>query len=149
FTYLRGIAFLPSPTAAGGAGDLIVSDEHTIKRISLQTKQVTTIAGQSNTGFVDGECSKALFNNPFGVAIDFDENILVADWGNQCIRKITLATSTVTTLAGSGGVQGNTDGTLLTAKFTHPFGIAVAPGSACFIAPILLLMVVCCIVFSG
>eukprot|EP00811_Abedinium_folium_P035920 NODE_8674_length_1477_cov_7.340000.p1 GENE.NODE_8674_length_1477_cov_7.340000~~NODE_8674_length_1477_cov_7.340000.p1 ORF type:complete len:363 (-),score=18.95 NODE_8674_length_1477_cov_7.340000:299-1387(-) len=53
-----------------------------------QDGTVTTLAGSGDRGFVDGQGGAARFSNPSGVAVDSAGNILVADVGNHCIRKI-------------------------------------------------------------
>jgi len=69
----------------------------------------------------------ATFSSPSGVAVDSDDNVIVADTGNNLIRKITIAadgTATASTLAGSG-----TPGALnlvgVLAEFNAPKGVAV------------------------
>jgi hypothetical protein len=41
------------------------------------------------SGYKDGDGENALFNKPAGMAIDANDNIYVADTGNNAIRKIT------------------------------------------------------------
>jgi hypothetical protein len=48
----------------------------------------------------------------------------VADTGNSTIRKIAIATATVTTLAGTAGITGGGDGTGATARFQTPAALA-------------------------
>ncbi len=66
---------------------------------------VTTIAGNDNTGYVDGKGSSASFSSIWGIALDPSGNIYVSD--NYYIRKVT-SDGTVTTLAGNS--NGNTVG---------------------------------------
>jgi sugar lactone lactonase YvrE len=73
-------------------------------------------------GSADG--TPGTFNAPFGVAIDSAKNLYVTDTTNNTIRKITSA-KVVSTLAGSAGLSGNTDGTGSAARFNFPVGIAV------------------------
>ena len=47
----------------------------------------------------------------------------MADQDNDTIRKLVVATGEVTTLAGSPGVQGSTDGTGAAALFRYPAGV--------------------------
>jgi streptogramin lyase len=68
--------------------------------------------------------STAQFNSPFGVAVDANGNVYVADTFNNTIRKITPA-GVVSTLAGLAGSSGDSDGTGSAARFNSPFGIAV------------------------
>ena len=86
---------------------------------------VTTLAGTAGpSGSADGTGADARFNTPNGVAVDGDGNVYVADTSNQTIRKITPA-GVVTTLAGTAGAMGVTDGTGPDARFYNPFGVAV------------------------
>ena len=115
---------LPTGVACDGSGNVYVADygNHRIRRIVAATGAVSTLAGGTR-GYVDGTGTAAQFNLPTGVACDGSGNVYVADYGNQCIRKIVVATGAVTTLAGSV-TQGSADGTGSAAQFTYPSGVA-------------------------
>jgi len=52
---------------------------------------VKTIAGiKGANGLVDGQPSEAQFSRPFGIAVDANQNILVADFQNNVIRRINF-----------------------------------------------------------
>ena len=51
--------------------------------------QVSTVAGGGTPGYADGNRSAALFDTPCGVAVMSDGSIIVADTGNDRLRKIT------------------------------------------------------------
>jgi sugar lactone lactonase YvrE len=89
---------------------------------------VSTLAGDGDESYADGTGTAARFNRPWGVAADGKGNLYVADSGNNCIRKIVIATGAVTTLAGDGTV-GYRDGTGTVAQFNNPWGIAVVGGN--------------------
>ena len=72
-------------------------------------------------GATDGTGIAASFNLPIGITTD-GVNLYVADYLNNKIRKIVIATGVVTTLAGSG-TAGVADGTGVTATFSNPWGI--------------------------
>ena len=84
---------------------------------------VSTIAGTSSAGHIDGPGSSARFDNPSGVAVDRQGNIYVADYDNHCIRKID-PNGNVSTIAGTGS-PGHTDGPGTSARFNYPSGVAV------------------------
>ena len=82
--------------------------------------KVTTIAGRAGVpGFRDGTLSESLFNNPRGLCLDGEGNLLVADDWNHRIRKIDFDRGIVTTIAGGKG--GFVDGNALEeARFKFP-----------------------------
>jgi hypothetical protein len=85
----------------------------------------TLLAGQSGqTGYQNGAGNQALFNDPIGLAVDSSNNVYVADYGNNLIRKITSG-GVVSTLAGQANVAGYIDGPAGKALFNVPRGVTV------------------------
>jgi len=107
-----------------GDGNLVVADScnHCIRLVTPQG-QVSTLAGTGKKGYKDGNGTDAQFNEPFGVAVETNGNILVSDKLNHCIRKITPQ-GQVSTMAGSGK-KGYQDGEGTDAQFNEPCGVAV------------------------
>lgn len=108
------------------AGNAYVVDNgsSTIRRIT-PAGEVTTLAGGVFTnGSADGTGSAARFNFPTALAIDASNNLYVSEPVSRTVRKVTLA-GVVTTLAGSAGLTGTTDGTGSAARFTEPAGLTV------------------------
>ena len=88
-----------------GAGNLFVADSnnHVIRKIVIATGEVSTFAGSDGQrGTDDGIGSAARFYQPKGLAVDPAGNLYVAEYGNNSIRKIVIATAEVSTFAGSG-----------------------------------------------
>eukprot|EP00040_Diaphanoeca_grandis_P028063 m.161136 g.161136 ORF g.161136 m.161136 type:complete len:72 (-) comp31213_c0_seq1:79-294(-) len=50
---------------------------------------VSTFAGSGNNAMTNGVGTAASFDRPMGIAIDSEGTFLVADFINNCIRKIT------------------------------------------------------------
>ena len=106
---------------ASDGTNLYVTDfrNHMIRKIVIATGVVTTFAGSTTSGSADGTGASARFKTPDHKTTD-GTNLYVVDQQNNTIRKIVIATGAVTTLAGSAGSQGSTNGTGSTARFKYP-----------------------------
>lgn len=103
---------------------VFVADEGNdrIRRIE-PNGEVTTFAGSGVEGFLDGDSQNAMFFEPKALDFDSRDNLFVADWGNNRIRKIT-SSGDVSTIAGNG--QGSySDGNALEAGISGPIGLTV------------------------
>jgi sugar lactone lactonase YvrE len=92
--------------------------------------KVSTLAGSTESGDVDGQGASARFNWPFGIALDKDGNLYVTDSFNHKIRKIT-PDGIVSTLAGSTG--GYKDGAGTNAQFGSPMDVATDGGGNVYV----------------
>ena len=71
--------------------------------------RVTTVAGDGNEGFLDGDSDEAQFSRSLGnVDVDSSGNVYVADTENYVIRKISTSQE-VSTFAGTGNGWGDND----------------------------------------
>jgi len=123
FNGLKGIA--------GDGTNLYVTDSgnHTIRKIVIATGAVTTVAGSAgHVGNADGTGAAARFNQPYGIAIGGGA-LWITDRGNHTIRRLTLASGAVTTVAGTAGSPGTADGTGAAARFSALTGIAYDSGT--------------------
>ncbi len=125
----------PCGVAVDAAGNVYVADTgNATIRVITPGGVVTTLAGSAaSRGSHDGTGSAALFNQPTGIAVDSVGNVYVADALNATIRKIT-SSGAVTTLAGSAGVRGETDGAGAGARFNYPCGVAVDAAGNLYVA---------------
>jgi len=84
------------------------------------------LAGDYNqSGSADGVGAAARFDTPTTLVADGQGNLYVNDSHNLTIRKIMVATGEVTTIAGSPGEYGYTDGVGKAARFVFPYGMAL------------------------
>jgi len=121
--------FTPSGVAVDSVGNVIVVDQdnETIRKVT-PAGVVTTLAGRAGSpGTANGAGSVARFSDPAGVAIDPSGNIYITDQDNDVLRKINTS-NVVSLFAGSFGNSGTTNGSLTSARFNDPRGIA-ADGS--------------------
>ena len=94
---------------------------------------VFTVLAGGTKGTKDGTGSAAQFSAPCGLSIDGAGNVFVADRANHLIRKISRD-GVVSTLAGSPGNYGDTDGTSDTASFREPVATAVDTSGNVYVA---------------
>jgi DNA-binding beta-propeller fold protein YncE len=123
----------PFGIAIDSKGNVIITDSGASNRIRRITPQgnVETLAG-SDEGYADGNALQAKFNTPSGIAIDYDDNIIIADTSNNRIRKLDKK-GEVTTIAGSG-IAGYKDGAAAEAMFDAPIGVAIDEQGNLFVA---------------
>ena len=125
----------PSGLAVDCYGNIYITDtgNNTIRKIAPDGSLSTLAGANGAPGSADGQGADAHFNGPFGIAVDLDGNIYVADQGNSTIRKIT-ADGTVTTIAGKAGDPGSTNGVGAAAQFSFPAGLAVDDDGNLYVA---------------
>jgi gliding motility-associated-like protein len=91
--------YYPKGLGVDATGNIYVADNsNNLIRKVTPAGVVTTIAGNGNTGFTNGNGRSASFNSPTGVEADAAGNLYIADAGNNAIRKMTPA-GVVTTFA--------------------------------------------------
>jgi sugar lactone lactonase YvrE len=99
------------------------SNNFTIRKIVITTREVSTLAGTAGAvGSTDATGAAASFNNPQGITTD-GTNLYVADSNNSTIRKIVITSGMVSTIAGTALAAGSADGTGSLARFNTPVGI--------------------------
>ena len=131
--------FSPSSVTIDQTGNLYVADSynHRIRKITAATGIISTVAGNDTYGFTGdgGAATSASLYIPMGVAVDNAGNLYVADSSNGRIRKITMATGVITTVAGnnSSGFTGD-GGPATSASLQYPAGITIDSAGNLYIA---------------
>jgi uncharacterized repeat protein (TIGR01451 family) len=118
--------FFPTGIALDSTGNIYVTEQlgYTIRKIT-PAGVVSTLAGTFGvSGSADGIGNGASFYYPCGIAVDSAGNVYVSEILNQTIRKIT-PTGVVSTIAGTAGVSGSTDGPGAVARFSNPADLAI------------------------
>jgi trimeric autotransporter adhesin len=123
--------------AVDGAGNIYIADydNNRIRKVTVSTGIISTVAGNGTAGYSGdgGAAINAELDNPSGVAVDGAGNIYIADYYNHRIRKVTLSTGIISTVAGNGtaGYSGD-GGAAINAKLYFPYGVAVdGAGNIC------------------
>ena len=68
---------------------------HRIRKVTVSTGIITTIAGNGGTGSYSGDggpATSAGLYYPNGLTLDSTGNVYIADTGNSRVRKVTVAT---------------------------------------------------------
>ncbi len=117
-------------------GQLYIADPtaNTVRVLDLATSTLATVAGANAAGFVDGPTGQARFSSPTGLVL-IATLLYVTDTGNDVVRVVDLAQSTVSTLAGAQGAGSDVDGPLASARFVGPTDLAAVTGGLVLLEP--------------
>ena len=109
-----------------------------IRKINTSTGIITTVAGCSDTiGFAgdSGLAINAKLNSPEGIFTDSIGDIYFTDAGNGRVRKVTISTGIITTVAGIDSAGYNGDGILaINAELNAPSGLCLDKSGNIYIA---------------
>jgi sugar lactone lactonase YvrE len=111
----------PIGIAVDPRGNIFVADTYN-DRIRLITTdgQVSTVAGHGTPGYADGDRNMALFDSPCGIITTAnDGSLIVADTGNDRLRKITP--------------DGNVTTLTITDDLSSPLGLAFSHDSFLYV----------------
>jgi len=132
---LTAVGLSPHGVAADKRGNVYIVDEFDVVLKASPGGTFTRIAGSlHNCGNLTclgdgGPATSAFLLDPYGVAVDAQGNVYIADTGNERVRKVTPA-GAITTVAGSGprppqpGYSGD-GGPATAARLGVPTGVAV------------------------
>jgi cysteine-rich repeat protein len=129
-------ALLESPhgVVVDAQGTLYVADAfmHRIRRVGPDGI-ISTVAGTGISGFAGdgGPSAEALVDAPMGVAVDAAGRLIIADSGNQRVRRVS-AGGTIATVAGTGGDDGSS-AVATTARLITPTDVAVDGAGALYL----------------
>lgn len=115
----------PTDLVQTADGTIYVVDHltHVIRKITADGV-VTTLAGLGDApGNTDGQGAAARFFRPYGLDLDLDGNIIIADEWNHLIRRVTPS-GEVSTIAGTGEIAWR-DGQSSDAAFNFPWDVVV------------------------
>jgi uncharacterized protein (TIGR03437 family) len=127
-----GKSFGPFAVAVDTSGNFYVTDDEPLVLEITKAGVTSVVAGDSQSGYSgdNGPATNAMIDNPTGVAVDAAGNVYFTDYTNNKIRKVTISTGVITTIAGNGNAMYSGDkGPALNAGL-DPYDIAVdIPGN--------------------
>jgi NHL repeat len=95
-----------------------------VYKVTASSGIITTVAGTGVASFSGdgGQATTATLNGPYSVALDTTGNIYIADTRNNRIRKVTVSTGVITTVAGDGNRVYVSDNVAVAATNTSLYG---------------------------
>jgi sugar lactone lactonase YvrE len=129
----------PQGVAIDSAGHLFIADtfHSRVRRVDASTGLISTIAGTGEYGYNgdDIAATAAQFRFVWGIALDADDNLYIADSWSHRVRRVDATSGVVTTVAGTGVEGFGGDGAAATAaQLDSPYAVAVDPDGNLFIA---------------
>ncbi len=128
----------PRGVAVDGDGNIYIADVNNqrVRKVTASTGVITTVAGDGTSGYGGdgGPATEAQLNTPWDVALDGDGNIYIADRINKRVRKVTVSTGVISTVAGGGTGAYATGGAATSANIGILTGVAVDSAGNIYIA---------------
>ena len=129
----------PNGICLDASGNVYFSDKgnNRIRKITISTGIISTIAGYTTTVGYSGDGGAAInaqLNTPLGICIDASDNLYIADYGNNVVRKIT-SSGIISTIVGNGtaGYSGD-GGSAINAQLYYPRGVFLSASGDLYIA---------------
>ncbi len=88
-------------------------ENHRIRKVTASTSVITTLAGTGSPGYSGdgGQATAAAIKYPEGINLDSAGNVYFGDFtGYNVIRKVTVSTGIISTVAGTGSTSGGYNG---------------------------------------
>lgn len=135
----------PYGVVVDGSGNIYISDNgnEVIREVMHSSGDITTIAGIYLGTFAGGysgdggPATAAELNDPAGITLDASGNLYIADAANNVIRKVTMTSGIITTVAGNfsdgPGYSGN-GGPATSAELNGPSDVKFDASGNMFIA---------------
>ena len=99
-----------------------------IRKVTVSTGIIATIAGTGASSYSgdNGAATSATLYAPREVALDASGNIYIGEFYNHRVRKVTVSTGIITTIAGTGSASYSGDnGAATSATLCYPEGVAL------------------------
>jgi len=131
--------YYPHGVAVDASGNIYIADtnNYVIRKVTASTGDISTVAGNGTSGYSgDGAAAtSAELGTPRGLALDSSGNIYIGDTFYNVVRKVTVSTGYISTVAGNGSSGYTGDGGLATsATLNNPSYLALDASGNLFIS---------------
>ncbi len=128
----------PRWVAVGASGNIYFSDQYPLRiRRIAPNGIITTVAGNGTSGDTGdgGPAVSASFQDISGLSTDVAGNLYIVDGNSRRVRKVTVASGIIATVAGNGtsGFSGD-GGPATSAQLNFPQGVAIDSEGAMYIS---------------
>ena len=139
FGALQAGLHTPTDVAVDSSGNIYIADSANadIREVTVSTGIINTIAGNASVGDTGdgGPATSAALMTPYALTLDSSGNVYFVENGDSVIRKVTVSTTFITTVAGNGTAGFSGDGSPATkAQLNFPGGMAVDSSGNMYIA---------------
>jgi len=117
----------------GGSNIFAVQETSPSRVWRIAATGTASVFAGAVSGYSDGLRTNAQFSGAWGITLDGENNLILADRLSNTIRKITT-NGVVSTLGGLGGSSGSADGEGSVARFNSPWSVAVDSAGALYVA---------------
>ncbi len=127
--------YMPTGVAVDGNGNIYIAEktDNRIRKVDAGTGIINVAAGGGTQGD-GGPADSAELGSPWGVAVDGNGNLYIADQGADRIRKVNAATGIITTVAGGGNKGLGDGGPADSAELNSPIDVAIDGDGNIYIA---------------
>jgi sugar lactone lactonase YvrE len=125
---------------------IVDQNNHRIRKVTKATGIITTVAGNGQLGFSGdgGPAIAAKLAQPSSIVFDNAGDLLITDQYNHRLRKVTMSTGVITTIAGSGpawlslyGTHEGDGGLATAARLNQPEYAVVSPNGDIYLSDML------------
>ena len=130
---------MPHELRFDATGDLFIAerDNHVIRKVSMKTGAISTVAGTGTAGFSGdgGPATSAQLRQPHSIVFDRSGALLICDIGNHRIRRLNLTNGQIDTYAGTDATTVTPEGAPVRGTpLNGPRTMAVAPNGDIYLA---------------
>ena len=135
---LNAMIDVPLDVVADSRGNIYLSDwhHHVVRKYDPGSGRIETIAGIGTRAYTGaGLARDAGLSTPLGMSLDNNDNLYIADYGNNMIRRIDAQTGEISTVAGTGdrGYSGD-GGQAVFARLNRPYNVYADGDGGLFIS---------------